>query len=81
MRDIFNSIDEDVSRSLRHIGTRVHRVRFAIRDGLVHSGWCPAREMIADVLTKCLHADLFLSLRSSIVTTPCSGGRLTLPSA
>ena len=80
MRDIVNSIDEGVSRSLRHIRTRVHRVRFAIREGLVHLGWCPAREMIADILTKCLHADLFLSLRSSIVTLPSGGRGQTLSS-
>jgi hypothetical protein len=70
LRDIISSVDDDIGRSLRHLRTRVHRTRHAVRSGLIASIWCPGPEQLADILTKCLHSPLFLDLRASVVSGP-----------
>jgi hypothetical protein len=68
---ILNDVDDKVNRTLRHIRTRIHRLRHAIRQGFARSQWRPARSMITDVLTKCMHTPLFVPFCDTLVRPPC----------
>ena len=65
--DVINSVDNGVARTLRHVRTRLHRIRTAVRDGRATVSWTPASRMHADILTKCQSADAFIPLRDSMV--------------
>jgi hypothetical protein len=67
LRDMICSADDGVTRTMRHIRTRIHRLRDASRRGIMLSSWIPARAMYADILTKVVPAPLFLRLRAFLV--------------
>jgi hypothetical protein len=48
LRDIAMSPDDAVRRTLRHVRTRVHRIRDAVRAGAMSSRWVPACDQLAE---------------------------------
>jgi hypothetical protein len=78
LTDIVASVDDKVNRTLRHIRSRVHRLREAVRAGYIRSAWIRKEEMLADVLTKCMHAPSFLQFRDKlVVAAPAAAARTT----
>jgi hypothetical protein len=64
-------MDDKVNRSLRHIRSRFHRLREAIRVGYIRWAWVRKDEMLADVPTNCMHAPSFIPFRDKlVVATP-----------
>jgi hypothetical protein len=59
LSDIVASVDDKVNRTLRHIRSRIHRLREAVRRGYIRSSWIRKEAMLADVLTKCMQAPSF----------------------
>ena len=64
LRDMLCSADDGVTRTMRHIRTRIHRLRDASRNNILRSTWIPAQAMYADLLTKVNPAPLVSRLRS-----------------
>jgi hypothetical protein len=61
------SVDDKVNRTLLHISSLIHRLRQAMRAGFVRSEWTPKEKVLADILTRCMHALSFLPFRDSLV--------------
>ena len=59
-----------INKKLRHVNVKVHRVRFAIRNGDVVPIWLPTDYMIADILTKNLPGPKFRYFRDLILGYP-----------
>lgn len=49
---------------VKHIATRYHFTREAVRDGEIKIEYCPTSDMVADILTKSLTKEKFFKLRS-----------------
>ena len=50
----------------KHIDIKYHYTRQAIRDDIISLTYCPSSDMIADILTKPLHAETFKRLRDRL---------------
>ena len=56
-----------INKKLRHVNAKIHRVRFAIKDGDVQPIYVQTDHMIADILTKNLPEPRFRYLRGLIM--------------
>jgi hypothetical protein len=59
-----NNVNDNEPRGQRHIRTRIHHLKEAIRDKQISVRWVPANVMHADLLTKCVHIPWFLPMRA-----------------
>jgi hypothetical protein len=72
------SVDDKVNRTLCLIRSRIYRLREAVRAAYIRSAWIRKEEMLADVLTKCMHAPSFLPFRDKlVVAAPAAAARTT----
>jgi hypothetical protein len=67
LAEIVESVDDKVNRTLRHVRSRIQRLCQAVRDGLIRSEWTPKEKILADILTKCMHAPSFLPFGDQLV--------------
>jgi hypothetical protein len=64
LEQLANNINDNEPRGQRHIRTRIHHLKEAIRDKQISVRWVPANVMHADLLTKCVHIPRFLPMRA-----------------
>ena len=63
LENLANSINDNELRGQRHIRTRIHHLKQAVRDNKINLRWVPASSMHADILTKCVPIADFLAMR------------------
>ena len=67
LAQLANSINDAELRSHRHIRTRLHHLKAAVRDKTIKLTWAPGSEMHADILTKCVGIAQFEKMREHLV--------------
>jgi hypothetical protein len=71
--EIVESVDDKVNRTLQHILSRIQHLLQAVRDRLIRSEWTPKEKVLADILTKWMHAPSFLPFRDQLVVAALIG--------
>jgi len=59
-----NNVNDGEPAGQRHIRTRIHHLKEAIRAGQIRLKWVSADDMHADILTKCVSVPRFESMRA-----------------
>ena len=60
--------DDESFRKTKHIEVRFRWIQEAIRNKMMNVAWVPAKEMVADILTKAVKRQVFEELRDKIMT-------------
>ena len=68
LEHLANNVNDGELPGQRHIRTRIHHLKEAIRSGRIRVKWVPADVMHADILTKCVGVPRFESMREHQVT-------------
>jgi hypothetical protein len=67
LEHLANNINDTELRGQRHIRTRIHHLKEAVRDRTISMRWVPAGAMHADILTKCVGIEQFEKMREHLV--------------
>jgi hypothetical protein len=67
LAQLANSVNDAELRTHRHIRTRLHHLKAAVRDKTITLTWAPSSAMHADILTKCVGIAQFEAMREHLV--------------